>query len=282
VKRREATLVVGQSGGPTAVINATLVGVILAARQAGARRIVGLRHGVEGLLHGEVVDLSRLSPAYVRRLRHTPSALLGSCRYRLRPCDSERALASLAGLEASAFVYIGGNDSADTAHRIHLAALAAGYQLGVICAPKTIDNDLPRTDHCPGYGSAARFIAQCTAEAGLDTRTMQRTDPIKLIEVMGRHAGWLAAASWLGKRRDADAPHVVLLPERPQTPTRLWRSSRPATDSMGTAWSFYRRTSPGQTVSCSELARRHAGSTPSATHTTTARASTWPTCFASG
>ena len=221
MRRSSPALVVGQSGGPTAVINATLVGVIRAAREAGVGRIIGLRHGVEGLLRGELVDLSGLDKTYLQALRRTPAAQLGSCRYRLQPGDAEAAVELLEQLDAQAFVYIGGNDSADTAHRIHLAARAAKSRLGVICAPKTIDNDLPRTDHCPGYGSAARFVAQCTAEAGLDTRAMQRTDPIKLIEVMGRHAGWLAAAAWLGKRDEADAPHLVLLPERPLALDRI-------------------------------------------------------------
>ena len=171
------------------MINASLAGVIAAAREAGVARIRGMRFGIEGLLAGDLLDLGQQPAAFLDRLRTTPSAALGSCRYRLRPDDLAAAIEALDRENARYFIYIGGNDSAD--------------------------NDLPLTDHCPGYGSAARFIAQATAEAGLDTRAMRRTDPIKLIEVMGRHAGWLAAAAWLGKRDERSGPHLVYLPERP-------------------------------------------------------------------
>lgn len=210
-------MLVGQSGGPTPVINASLAGILTAARAAGIPRVLGMRYGVQGLLEGALVDLLQQPPSFYEPLPTTPSAVLGSCRYRLRSDDVERILSTLRRENIRYFLYIGGNDSADTAHQVHLAAQADGYELAVIGVPKTIDNDLPCTDHCPGYGSAARFVAQTTAEAGLDTEAMRRTDPIKLIEVMGRHAGWLAAAAWLGKRDDRAAPHLVLLPERPQT-----------------------------------------------------------------
>jgi 6-phosphofructokinase 1 len=118
-------------------------------------------------------------------------------------------------LECRYFLYIGGNDSADTALGLHHAALARGYDLRVVAVPKTIDNDLPETDHCPGYGSAARYLAQSTQDAGLDTEAMRLSDPIKLIEVMGRDAGWLVAASVLGKQNERQAPHIVCVPERP-------------------------------------------------------------------
>src|SRR5207248_7244854 len=117
--------------------------------------------------------------------------------------------------DVTALVYIGGNDSADTSLQIAHAARAAGIELSVVGVPKTIDNDLPATDHCPGYGSAARFVAQITRETALDTQAMRDTDPIRLIEVMGRHAGWLPAAAWLAKQTTADAPHLVYVPERP-------------------------------------------------------------------
>jgi 6-phosphofructokinase len=212
-----ATLFVGQSGGPTAVINASLAGVIGTARAAGVPRVVGLRFGVEGLLAADFVDLTDLGDATLTRLPFTPAALLGSCRRRLSADDLQCALDVLRREQARWLVYIGGNDSADTSHQLHQAATAGGLDLAVIGIPKTIDNDLPLTDHCPGYGSAARFVAQTTIEAGLDTETMRRTDPIKLIEVMGRHAGWLAAAGSLGRRGPDRAPHLVYLPERPRS-----------------------------------------------------------------
>ena len=209
-------LLVGQSGGATAVINASLVGVVRAALAAGAvDGIYGARHGIEGLLRGDVVDLRRERVATWERLLHTPSAALGSCRYKLRPEDPERALDALRRLGVRHFIYIGGNDSADTAHRIAAAARAADYDLRVLCVPKTIDNDLPGTDHCPGYGSAARFVALATMDSALCTAAIPDHYPVKIIEVMGRDAGWLAAAAALGKRDESDAPHLIYVPERP-------------------------------------------------------------------
>jgi 6-phosphofructokinase 1 len=190
-----------------------------------------MRFGIEGLLADEVVDLGRQPAAFLERLPGTPAAALGSCRYRLLDEDLEPVLHQLDRYEVRCLIYIGGNDSAETALRIDRAARRAGRELSVIVAPKTIDNDLPVTDHAPGYGSAARFIAQMTAEAGLDTETMQRTDPIKLVEVMGRYAGWLAAAAWLGRIGDCSAPHLVYLPERP----------RPAEQIVTEVESVYRR-----------------------------------------
>lgn len=210
------TLLVGQSGGPTAVINASLSGVLEEAlSQPAIGRALGMRHGVEGLLADDLVDLGAETPGFRQHLAGTPAAALGSCRYKLRASDLDRALEVLRRRDVRWLLYVGGNDSADTSHQLHLAARQAGLELAVVGVPKTIDNDLPFTDHCPGYGSAARFVAQTTAETGLDTETMRRTDPIKVLEVMGRHAGWLAAAAWLGKIDETAAPHLVYVPERP-------------------------------------------------------------------
>ena len=210
-------LVVGQSGGPTAVINRTLAGVVEAALGAGdaVGEIVGLHHGIEGLLGEEYVDLRRQGPMFLDDLKETPSSLLGSCRYRLRDEDLDRALDALRRLDARAFVYIGGNDSADTTSRLARAARDRGYALACVGAPKTVDNDLVETDHCPGFGSAARFLALAAMEASRDTEAMRRTDPVKILEVAGRHAGWLAASASLGRRAEAEGPHLVYVPERP-------------------------------------------------------------------
>jgi ATP-dependent phosphofructokinase / diphosphate-dependent phosphofructokinase len=210
-------LVVGQSGGPTAVINRSLAGIVEAATAAESRigAMIGLRHGIEGLLGGQYVDLRRQPPEFLTQLRETPSSILGSCRFRLADEDLGRALAALKRLEARCLLYIGGNDSADTTHRLALAAEADGYELTCIGVPKTVDNDLPVTDHCPGYGSAARFLAITAMEASRDTEAMRRSDPVKLLEVAGRHAGWLAAAAGLGRRHDDEGPHLVYVPERP-------------------------------------------------------------------
>jgi ATP-dependent phosphofructokinase / diphosphate-dependent phosphofructokinase len=208
-------LLVGQSGGPTAVINASLAGVIRAALSSGVfERVIGMRNGVQGLLDGRVADLSGLDETTLQRLAHSPSAALGSCRYRLQAGDAERVVAFCRAEDVRALVYIGGNDSAETSACIETAAREGGLDLRVVGVPKTIDNDLPVTDHCPGYGSAARFVAQTTRETALDTWAMRATDPIKLVEVMGRYAGWLPGAASLAKSEADDAPHLVYVPER--------------------------------------------------------------------
>ncbi|MCA1644140.1 MAG: 6-phosphofructokinase [Chloroflexi bacterium] len=228
------SILVGQSGGPTAVINASLAGVISAAQTSGYSKVLGMRHGVQGALSGATVDLSDLDEAALERLQRTPSAALGSCRYKLSPHgDAERLVELCRAHEVDTLVYIGGNDSADTALQIGQAAEAAGLDLCVVGVPKTIDNDLAATDHCPGYGSAARFVAQVTRETALDTQAMRSTDPIRLIEVMGRHAGWLPGAAWLAKQTAHDAPQLVYVPERPVAVEQIVADVREVYASLG-------------------------------------------------
>ncbi|HEY7780381.1 MAG TPA: diphosphate--fructose-6-phosphate 1-phosphotransferase [Ktedonobacterales bacterium] len=232
--RPRGHLLIGQSGGATAVINASLAGAVREALASdGIDGIYGARHGIQGLLDGDLLDLRREPAATWDGLVATPSAALGSCRYRLQPDDPERALDLLRRLSVRHFLYIGGNDSADTAHRIALAARAADYDLRVVCVPKTIDNDLPGTDHCPGYGSAARFIALATMDSAMCTEAIPTHYPVKVIEVMGRDAGWLAAAAALGKEREEDAPHLIYVPERPFVPTRFLEDVRRAHERYG-------------------------------------------------
>jgi 6-phosphofructokinase 1 len=222
-------LVIGQSGGATAVINASLVGAVRAAFAEDAiDSIYGARYGIEGVLRRDLVDLRQEPLGLWDALLTTPSAALGSCRYRLREGDAERAVTQLRDLGARYFLYIGGNDSADTAHQMALAAREMDYDLRVICVPKTIDNDLPETDHCPGYGSAGRFLALATMDSALCTESMPSHYPVKLIEVMGRDAGWLAATAALGKEREEDAPHLIYFPERPLSAERFLRDVREA------------------------------------------------------
>src|SRR5579884_2821055 len=171
--RARGNLLIAQSGGATAVINASLVGAVRAAlAEDDVAGIYGALRGIEGVLRRDLVDLRAQPPATWEALLETPSAALGSCRYHLREGDPERVLDALRALNVRYFRYIGGNDSADTAHRVARAAAAAEYDLRVICVPKTIDNDLPDTDHCPGYGSAARFLALATMDSALCTQSM--------------------------------------------------------------------------------------------------------------
>lgn len=232
----KGNLLVGQSGGPTAVMNASLAGVVEeAGRHPEVDGIFGALNGIEGILARQIVDLRREDAATLQALRSTPAAALGSCRYRLRPGDSARALRVLQEHDIHYFLYIGGNDSADTSHRLAQEAHQAGYDLRVIGVPKTIDNDLPITDHCPGYGSIARFVAMATMDAGRDTEAMRAVDPIKIIEVMGRNAGWVAAASALGKRQDSDAPHLIYFPERPLVADQFVANVKRVYDTLGYA-----------------------------------------------
>lgn len=209
-------LAVGQSGGPTAVVNASLAGVVQeAARHPAVARVIGLRHGIEGALAGDVVDLSCASPRKVHRLSATPAAALGSCRRRLGESDCGRILDYFRAYDVHGFCYIGGNDSMDTCLRLAAAAAQAGYDLRVAGVPKTIDNDLEGTDHSPGYGSIARYWAVVTQEAALDLSAMSSYDQVLVMESMGRNAGWIAAAAALGQRAGCPAPQVLLVPERP-------------------------------------------------------------------
>lgn len=196
-------------------MNASLAGVMRsAARSRRIARVLGSYRGVLGLLRGELIDLSeqRLD---LDRVRHTPAALLGSARHRLLPDDIDRALDTIRRLDVRFVHVIGGNDSADTGHRLATAAAERGYELFVVTIPKTVDNDLPETDHTPGYGSAARFVAQAVMDAGRDTESISSVDPVKIIEIGGRDAGWLTIAAGVGRRDEQDAPHLMYIPETP-------------------------------------------------------------------
>lgn len=229
-------LLVAQSGGPTAVMNASIVGALEAARAGRPDlRVLGARFGIEGVLRRDEVDLTDLTAATRDVLRRTPGAALGSSRYRPTDDDVEHLVEELAARGVNWLVMVGGNDTAETLHRLHLAARRGGSPLGVVGIPKTIDNDLPSMDHCPGYGSAARYLALAAREAGIDTAAMRHTDPVKIIEVMGRNAGWLAAATALGRERPGDAPQVIFLPERPRPLAQMLEEIRAAREAHGWA-----------------------------------------------
>jgi len=208
------TLVVGQSGGPTPVINSSLAGLLTGARGQ-FPRVLGLRHGIEGALEDRTVDLSDTSDADLAALRRTPAAALGSCRHKLTPDEYERVLQTFEHHNVRWFCYTGGNDSMDTCARLAQLAKDRGYLLCVYGVPKTIDNDLVGTDHCPGYGSAARYWAICAQEATRDLDAMQTYDRVLILECAGRNAGWLTAATAILRKDERDAPHVLLLPEVP-------------------------------------------------------------------
>jgi len=211
---KKGNLVVGQSGGPTAVINNSLVGVIHEAMErAEIGEIYGMVHGIAGVLNEELVDLRRESAQTLERLRYTPASALGTVRYKVKKADYDRLLDVLMAYDVRYFFYIGGNDSMDTAHKMREAATAKGYELYCVGVPKTVDNDLAYTDHCPGFGSAARFVATAVRDTGYDTESMAANTPIKLVEIMGRNAGWLTAAASLAKAEPNDPPQLLYVPE---------------------------------------------------------------------
>lgn len=207
-------LLVLQSGGCTAVMNASLAGVLRAAADsAKVSRALGSHQGIRGVLHGELFDLTEQAPS-LDLLRRTPAALLGSARHKLSEAELAQVIDTIKQRDIRYVHVIGGNDSADTGHRLAEAARAIAYELHVVTIPKTVDNDLPETDHVPGYGSAARFIAQTAMDIGRDTESISSVDPVKILEVGGRDAGWLVAAAGLGRRDDEDPPHLLYTPER--------------------------------------------------------------------
>jgi 6-phosphofructokinase len=212
-------ILVGQSGGPTSVINASLAGIVSEAlNHESIEEIYGGLNGVLGILQEEIVDLASESQQQVRALRHTPGAALGTCRYKLKKQqDFERILEVFKAHNIRYFFYIGGNDSQDTADKISKLAQQQGYELRVIGVPKTIDNDLTGTDHCPGYGSVVKYLSTTIREIACDNEAMGQGDLVSIVEVMGRSAGWIAAGTALAKRRDHphDPPHLILLPEVP-------------------------------------------------------------------
>ena len=219
-------LLVAQSGGPTAVINASVAGVI---QEAGRHpnhieEIYGGLNGILGILNEDLIDIQEEKGKTIEGLKHTPAAALGTSRYKLdfinKPDqaaeDMDRLFQVFQAHNIRYFFFAGGNDSQDTAHKIHEQAIQRGYELRVIGVPKTIDNDLPHTDHCPGYGSVTKYNATTVMEIAADVGSMATGDgACCIIEVMGRAAGWIAAGTVLAQRCASDAPHIILVPEVP-------------------------------------------------------------------
>jgi 6-phosphofructokinase 1 len=212
-----------QSGGVTAVINASAAGVIETCRKHATRigKLYAGRHGIVGALTEDLIDTSRESAAAIRALRHTPAGAFGSARYKLKGLEQDRAkyerlIEVFRAHDIGYFFYNGGNDSMDTALKVSKIGAELGYPITCVGIPKTVDNDLPVTDCCPGFGSVAKYVAVSTREAALDVASMARTSTkVFILEVMGRHAGWIAAAGGLAGKGQGDAPHIILFPEIP-------------------------------------------------------------------
>jgi ATP-dependent phosphofructokinase / diphosphate-dependent phosphofructokinase len=215
----KGNMVIGQSGGPSAVINSSVYGAINEAmRHAEIDGIYGMLHGIRGFLREDLIDLRQEASDVLDGLLTTPSAALGSCRYRLQESDYERIIDVCRAHDIRHFFYVGGNDTMHNTHEIGLRALAEGYELHVMGIPKTIDNDLPFTDHCPGFGSAARYEAIMCQEIVRDSRALRHTERVKVVEIMGRNSGWVTAATSLA---DDYAPDLIYVPERPFSKERF-------------------------------------------------------------
>ncbi|MBV8146473.1 MAG: 6-phosphofructokinase [Gammaproteobacteria bacterium] len=229
-----------QSGGVSAVINASACGVIetaMRSRQIG--RVYAGRDGIVGALTEDLIDVGRESPATIRGLRHTPAGAFGSARFKLKGIEQNRAeyerlIEVFRAHNIGYFFYNGGNDSMDTALKVSQIGAALGFPITCVGVPKTVDNDLPHTDCCPGFGSVAKYIAVSTREAALDVASMARTSTkVFVLEVMGRHAGWIAASAGLAGRSAEEPPHIILFPEVPFEQQRFLERVRAAVERHG-------------------------------------------------
>ena len=212
-----------QSGGVTAVINASACAVVETARKHRNKiaKVYAGRDGIIGALTEDMIDTSKESARNIAALKYTPGGAFGSCRYKLKGFEENEAqyrrlIDVFAAHDIGYFFYNGGNDSMDTAHKVSQIGRKLGYPITCVGVPKTVDNDLPITDNCPGFGSVAKYVAVSTREAAMDVYSMSRTSTkVFVLEVMGRHAGWIAAAGGLAAEKPGDAPHIILLPEVP-------------------------------------------------------------------
>ncbi|MCI9189034.1 MAG: 6-phosphofructokinase [Lachnospiraceae bacterium] len=219
---KKRNIIVGQSGGPTAVINSSLAGVYKTAKERGFHKVYGMLHGIQGFLDEQYVDLATQihSDMDIELLKRTPSAFLGSCRYKLPEIHEnseiyEKIFQILDKLQIEAFIYIGGNDSMDTIKKLSDYAIIKGHTQKFLGVPKTIDNDLALTDHTPGFGSAAKYIAASTKEIIRDALGLTYNDKeaITILEIMGRNAGWLTGATALARTEECEGPDLIYLPE---------------------------------------------------------------------
>ena len=229
-----------QSGGVTPVINASAAGVIKAARASGqVGRVLAARNGILGALTEDLIDTAQFSDQELLRLEQTPGGVFGSCRYKLKSLDDnrreyERLVEVFKAHQIDSFLYNGGNDSADTALKVSQISREMDFEIQCIHIPKTIDNDLEGTDNSPGFGSVAKYVAVSILEASLDVQSMASTSTkVFVLEVMGRHAGWIAAAGGLAQRQPGDPPHVILFPEIAFDEDRFLAAVRHAVETHG-------------------------------------------------
>ena len=209
--------IVGQSGGPTSVINSSVCGVVQECfkHPEAIETVYGMRYGIEGFMQGMVLDFAKEKPETIEGLKTTPGSALGSCRHKLQAGDFEPALEMFKKFNIRYYFLAGGDDTMDTIHRMEKYCREQGWELRGVGVPKTVDNDLGETDHTPGFGSAARYVALSVKEAGWLARDMKRVDQYVIFQTVGRSAGWLPAAAALARENDDDAPHIILVPERP-------------------------------------------------------------------
>ena len=211
---RAGSLMIVQGGGPTAVFNASLSSAIAeGVRQPGSGRIYGARYGMQGLVRGDTVELDRLTTGDLELLRLSPGAALGSSRFKPSEDDYGRMVENLRKLDIRAILFMGGNGTMRGASLVSKHCHDAGFPVQVVGVPKTVDNDIAMTDRCPGFASAARYLAQTTRDLGMDIRSLPQ--PVTILETVGRSIGWPAAATALAKLNEADAPHLIYLPEKP-------------------------------------------------------------------
>jgi len=227
--------ILGQSGGPTSVINASLCGLIQESlRQKGSiDKVLGMRFGIEGFMQDEVIDIGTEKPEIIEGLKTTPSSALGSCRHKLKDAELPKVLEQLEKFNVRYYFLIGGNDTMDTIHRIEKYCKEQGYDLRGVGVPKTVDNDLFATDHTPGFPSAGRFVALSVKQAGMLARDMKRVDQFVVFQTVGRSAGWLPAAAACARTSEDDAPHIILVPEKPFVREQFLAEAKQAFDKYG-------------------------------------------------
>lgn len=238
----KGNLLVGQSGGPSSVINSSLYGVIDEAKKnSEIDKIIGAIHGLEGILREDFIDLKAQNNIVIEGLKSTPGAALKGCRYKLESEDPnhpdvKRIFEIFEKYNIRHFIYIGGNDSMDTADKINRIAEKIKYDLRVIGVPKTIDNDLVGTHHCPGFGSCAKYLIALVRESGLHTESMYTSEPITILSTVGRNTGWLPGATALAKDCPNDAPHLIFMPEISFDDEKFLKDVKEVYDRIGGAY----------------------------------------------